>query len=338
MIFHAITRVKGIGEAMRYTHQIALAMLMAMPTVSTLADEPTADQRLGPGALSSHRQPELLNASGFVRFQLVGGRIVLDPVRYKKGSHQDTCDAFSESITVSSSSGLPSLFYVYNDSYQRVQMVAEYGQTLRIESVLHATGECAVLEQTRGEEICWQTRRDPAIASPVDRECRGATMLHIVGQDQAGFEVHLESLMTRMLRGRSVIQLTRQTQSYLREHPSRLSAITRSEVNRLIDQLGSPRIADRRQASIELTRLGLTAAPLLRVSLLRTDLDVEQLARIRKIMSLCPRADEDTPVSLACLLSTDRDHWQILAESMTMDQRLAADQHMRRCGLDELRR
>ncbi|QEG00906.1 hypothetical protein Mal15_49820 [Stieleria maiorica] len=332
---------------MRYPYLIALAMLMAMPTVSTPADEPTADQRLKaagspppcPKKRASRRQVAgVFSESGLARFRLRSGRLDVDPMRYRKGSQEHSAADFHESITVSSSSGVPSVYYRYADDYQRVQVVAEHGKSLRMESTIIATGEQAVLDQRETGEIEWNVRRDPNGESELDHRVSGPTLLHIVGQDEAGFQIHLDMLISRMLLGRSVIDLAHRTEAFLQQNASRLIIVSADEVNALIDQLRAAKSSQRRAATTALAGFGTSAIPYLTTALGRSDLDVEQRARIRMLISRGPRIDEDTPSSLACLLSTDRQHWQIMAKKMNRDQWIAANDHVRRCGLDALTR
>jgi hypothetical protein len=332
---------------MRYQYLIALAILMAMPTVSTLAEEPTADQRLRV-ADHSARPPEqgpvtsypigVFCEAGPVRFRLLSGRIEVDPMRYRKGSQTHDNDGFTESITVASSSGVPSVCYQFGDQYQRIHLIAEHGGDLRIESNLIATGERAILQQCKGGEIHWITCRDVTQPSNLDLHVSGPTLLHIVGQDESGFRIHIDGLISRMLRGRSLIDLTQRTGEFLQKHADQLTSVSSNRVNLLIDQLGSVKHSQRRGASIELTRLGTSVIPFLNAALRRNDLDVEQMARLRMLVSRCPRIDDDTPSSLACLLSTDRAHWAILSKRMNRSELIAANDHIRRCGLETLQR
>jgi hypothetical protein len=342
-----IDRVKRIGEAMRYPYLIALAILMAMPTVSTFAEEPTADQRLKPAGQSApkprkkpcRRQPPgVFSESGLIRFRLLSGRIQVDPMRYRKGTAEITNDDFNESITVSSSAGAPSVYYRFRDEYQRIQLVAENGKNLRIESVILATGEQAVLEQRDGGPIRWSTRRDPSVSSDLNQQVIGPTLLHIIGQDEAGFQIHVDALLSRMLLGRSLIELTKRTEIYLRKNSDQLSIVSSDQINELIDQMRSQKSSQRRAAAIKLTQFGTSAIPFLSAALERSDLDAEQRTRIKMLIARCPRVDEDTPSSLACLLSTDRSHWQIMAKRMNQTEWLAANDHIRRCGLERLTR
>lgn len=332
---------------MRYPYLIALAMLMAMPPVSTLADEPTADQRLraGPSPRNQARKKPnctkpsgVFAESGLIRFRLLSGRIEIDPSRYRKGAQEIDQESYRESITVSASRGVPSVYYTYKDDYQTIQLVAEYGRSLKIESTLAATGEQGTLEQTCDGKISWTVRRDPEKESLLDVQCEGPTLLHIVGQDESGFQIHMESLVSRMLLGRSVIELTRRTEQFLQRNTNRLSIVTADRVDALIEQLRSPSSATRRRAAKALAKYGTSITPFLTSALRRHDLDVEQVARIQSLIRRNPRIDEDTASSLAYLLSGDRAHWQIMARKMDQTEWIAANDHVRRCGLAELTR
>ncbi|MCO8122270.1 hypothetical protein NHH03_11010 [Stieleria sp. TO1_6] len=318
---------------MRYSYLIALATLMAMPTVSTFSQEPTADQRLRARPSSA-----IFSETGLIRFRLMSGRLEVDPMRYRKGTQEYSDGQFSETMTVASAAGIPSVHYTFRDDYQQIQLIAEHGKGLRIESRIHATGERAVLEQVEDGLVHWSTQRDPAVTSELDTHLSGPTLLHVIGQDQSGFQIHVEELSTRMLRGRSLIALTGRTETYLRTHVKRLAVVSADDVNQLIDQLKSPKIARRRAAVIKLCSLGSVALPHLSAALVHGDLDPEQTTRIKSILSRCPRMDEDTVTSLAYLLSTDRQHWQILSQRMDQSEWIAANAHIRKCGLDDLTR
>ena len=318
-----------------------------MPTESTHSVEPTEDQRLQPAGDSSpipnrkacrRPPPGVFSESGLIRFRLLAGRIQLDPMRYRKGTAEIDNEDFTESMTVSSTSGVPSVHYRFRDEYQKIQLVAEQGKSLRIESTILATGEQAILEQRRGADIRWNTRRDPMVASELDQQASGPTLLHIVGQDEAGFQIHVDSFLSRMLLGRSLIELTERTENYLRENSESLSIVSSDQINKLIDQLRSQKSSKRRAAACKLTQFGTSAIPFLSTALERNDLDAEQRTRIQTLIARCPRVDEDTPSSLACLLSTDRDLWQIMAQRMNQTEWLAANDHIRRCGLESLTR
>lgn len=309
---------------MRRTTLVACAWLATLSFANVSAEEPRNERGI-------------FESSGFAKFRLQSGRLMLDPIQYRKGSHQRRDDDRSESIVVSCVGGVPSLHYTSEDAYQRIQMVAEHGKSLRIESTLITTGEIGVLTQIVGEPIHWETRR--RVGSPeLDQEVDGKTLLHIVGQDESGFRVHLESLVTRMLRGRSLVQVTLQTHRYLCENVSDLPSVSIQEIESVIEDLKHPSVGRRRDASRKLAAWGSVATPLLAGALERDDLDAEQRARVTQLIQRSTRYEDDTVASLAFLLSTDRHHWTIVARRLDQQEWLAANHHIRRCGLPQLTR
>ena len=366
--------LKGIGASMRYVYLIALAGWLAVPPESSCSQEPTADQRLTRSGGSSHRpkSPNELNASSsepsapdsgstapdsestapvpkrlprglftetsLLHFRLIEGRLELDPVRYRKGKQEFTCPQFSESVSVSCSDGIPSAYYQYEDRYQQIRLSVEHGRRLRIESTLLATGERATLEQVTGQLIRWSTIRDPETSHlpEADSDVTGATLLHLIASDEAGFHIHLRALLQRMLLGRDVIEISHQTQKRLLVQSNQLKVVSQDEVEQLIDRLRARTLRERRAASIELTRMASVAVPHLRAALRRGDLDAEQRERIEAVLDVRSRIDEDTPASLACLLSADRRHWELIAKKLDHQQWLAINDHIRNCGLPAL--
>ncbi|MEO1525351.1 MAG: hypothetical protein AAFX06_07935 [Planctomycetota bacterium] len=305
---------------MRSITLVACALMVVTSSASTFAEESCRG---------------LFEDAGFARFRLQSGRLVLDPIQYRKGTQKRERDGRSETIVLSSAQGVPSLHYTSEDDYQRVQMLAEHGKSLRIESTILATGEVGVYTQVVGEPIVFRTQRGNA---QLNGEVQGKTLLHIVGQDEAGFQVHLESLLTRMLRGRSVLAITLQTHQYLSKNLTKLPAISINELESIIEELRHPEITHRRDASRKLAELGSLASPFLVSALRRDDLDSEQRARIEHVVRRSDRYDEDTVTSLAFLLSTDRHHWSIIAKRLDQQDWLAANHHIRRCGLPDLKR
>jgi len=150
--------------------------------------------------------------------------------------------------------------------------------------------------------------------------------------------LHLEGLLARMLRGRSLLVLARQTEAHLIRHRECLPAISRDRVGQMVTQLGDRKSSMRRAAMHQLAKLGSVVTPHLTAALERSDLDTEQKVRIETLLSRSKRCDADTPASLACLLSADRAHWQLMADRMDHSEWLAANEHVRRCGLDVLKR
>lgn len=346
---------------MRYLYLIAFASCMAMPTESSHASEPTADQRLSRRPLSASPQAALTGApapeqhgaipfdeglfvdSGLARFQMRGGRLRMDPVRYRKGNQDHRSERFQESLSVSCSNGVPSASFQYQDDFQKIQMSVQYGRCFRMQSTILATGETAALQQDQGQLIRWETRRSPSASNPLDRQANGWTLLHIIAADEPGFRLHFDHLLFRMFRGRSVFELTHRThqlmcQKLTCQNTSDLVVVTETNIDQLIQQLSARKSSARRDAALQLSRLGASAFPHLHAAVREKDLDAEQLTRIKKLLANESRVENDTPSSLACLLSADHHHWQLLASRLNQQEWLAAKNHIRNCKLQPLLR
>ena len=90
---------------MRSIALIACALFAWMPT-DAIAEDSDCDRGI-------------FEDSGFARFRLQSGRLILDPIQYRKGTHRRETDGRSESIVISSVRGVPSLHYTCEDAFQR---------------------------------------------------------------------------------------------------------------------------------------------------------------------------------------------------------------------------
>ncbi|MEL7338253.1 MAG: hypothetical protein AAFN70_18830, partial [Planctomycetota bacterium] len=135
-----------------------------------------------------------------------------------------------------------------------------------------------------------------------------------------------------------VLRMASRTEAHLRRHSESLTPVPAEQIARLIHKLGATKASARRSAQFELAEQGSVAIPLLLEALKRDSLDVEQRTRIEALVARTRRLDEDTPASLACRLSSDHAHWKIIASRMHSAELVAANRHLRRCGLPEIRR
>ncbi|MEO1617237.1 MAG: hypothetical protein AAFV88_15410 [Planctomycetota bacterium] len=332
---------------MRWNTLIAWIAIVIMPTVLSRATEPTDDQRPGRGGIRVSPHPrddgdfiesEFLGRSGWACFRLSGGRLELDPMRYRKGDRQGRGQGFEERISVSASKGVPSVCYQYRDAFQQIRVGAEHGRSIQIESTLLATGERGVLVQEAGQPIRWTVEQTPGSKHALDLRLQTETWIHLVGHDPAGFELHLERIVTAMLSGRSIRDLAHQTQEHLMLGLGTPQPLDQAAVQRLLEQLRSNRFSTRRKAMLELKDLGSPVIPLLRDRLRGKGLDAEQRSRISRIVNLSTQMRDDTPTSLASLLSLDQKHWTIVADRLNQHQWIAANKRLRQCGLPTLSR
>ncbi len=273
----------------------------------------------------------LFDSSGFVRFQLIQGRLLLDPPRHRQGSQSREEPGIYESITVTARRGLPSLHYICQSEYQHLTLSVQDASTLRIESLLKATGERALLIQPAFGPIEWQSSR-----GELSQKLTATTLLHLRHQDSVGFDEHLEPMIRRALRGRSLAELAHSTQQQMVRHtdsehalPNRTSI---KQVTSLIADLASPHRSLRVQAERELLVMGTVILPIVQ-SMNPIDFDVEQRHRIRRIIHQLRPISDDTPATLALMLVNDRQYWEGLSHMLPPEQLANVNSHLTLIGL-----
>ena len=123
---------------MRWYLQAAVVIGLSITDVASQAQGPPADQGLSTSR-STPQDAGYFAKSGVVRFQLVHGRLCLDPPRHRKGSQSQDRDGVYESITVTAIRGIPSLHYVCQTDQNEITLSVEDAQDIRIES-FHRSG------------------------------------------------------------------------------------------------------------------------------------------------------------------------------------------------------
>ena len=273
----------------------------------------------------------LFDSSGFVRFQLIQGRLLLDPPRHRQGSQSREEPGIYESITVTARRGLPSLHYICQSEYQHLTLSVQDASTVRIESLLKATGERALLIQPAFGPIEWQSSR-----GELSQKLTATTLLHLRHQDSIGFDQHLEPMIRRALRGRSLAELARSTLDQMVHHTNDTTSLTvrpsMTLVRTLVDELASPERSIRVAAERELLVMGTVILPLVQ-TINTIDFDAEQRLRIRRIVNRLRPMTDDTPATLALMLVNDRQYWDGLSRSLAPEQLANVNSHLNLTGL-----
>lgn len=314
---------------MRWLLLSAVVCGLSITDEASRAEGPPDAQRLSPSQ-STPQDAGFFATTGVVRFQIVQGRLCLDSPRHRKGSQSRDQDGVYESITVTAERGIPSLHYICQRPNQHLTLSVEKANHVRIESFCPETTERSVLDQPHRGPVQWSIQRGEA-----HEVHSGSTLLHLRQCDPAGFDKHHGDLVRRLLRGRSVRQISEATRDELVRQTEVAQTPDADSIRETIDELRSPRRAQRAEAQRKLLSWGTPIVPVIqRIS--RDDLDAEQRDRIRVILQRLRVPVNDTPASLALLLIIDREYWSLLAPQLTSDQLLAANDHLSRCGLEQL--
>ena len=301
----------------------------SMTDVASFAQRPPDDQRLS-SAYSSPDDAGFFASSGVVRFQLVQGRLCLDPPLHRKGSQKRDEGEYYESITVTAERGIPSLHYVCQTPDHHLTLSVQQAEATRIESWFPAISERSIIDQPAVGEIVWTSQR-----GDLEERLSGPTLLHLRQSAPENFDVHFGFLIRRLLRGQSLAMLTEQTRLQLIDQLRDGAAPGIAEIRESVDALGSRRRSTRTTAQRQLLAWGTPIVPILH-QMSSGDLDREQRERLIQVMRrLRPRID-DTPATLAKVLVNDASFWVSLGPGLSDEQLRLAGDHLRTLGIDPL--
>ncbi|TWU20199.1 hypothetical protein Pla52o_47140 [Novipirellula galeiformis] len=334
---------------MKWRMLLAVVLGLSVSYVATFAQSPPEAERLSLGRASP--QPDtFFSASGVVQFQLIQGRLGLNPPRHRKGAQQRSGEDGYERIIVTAVRGIPSLHYVSHRSHsappvfsqspaqraatlpsgQHLTLSVQEASDVKIDSEWLSTGERCVLHQPEFGMIRWEITRGADTQT-----YRGTTLFHLRLQDPLVFDLHYGNLISRVLRGESLAELSDQIHASVLSDQFKLPQIGLDDVARCAEQLRSPRQGVRMSAQRQLLSWGTPVIPMLQ-QVLATDFDLEQQTRvIETLRMLRPRVD-DTPRSLAMLMVNDREFWSLAKARLSEHQWIAVKQHLQQVGLPVL--
>ncbi len=329
---------------MKWRLLLAVILGLSVSHVATFAQRPPDAERLS----TSRASPELdafFSSSGVVRFQLIQGRLGLNPLLHRKGAQQRQTDDAFESITVTADRGIPSLHYVLKQSMTRsslslsslsknpahhITLSVDDATEVKIESEFTHTAERSVLQQPEFGTIQWQVTR-----GDLQESYTGTTLFHVRLQNPSVFDLHYADLTSRVLRGKSIGELSDQIQAAILSGRTNLPEVTLDQVAKCVEQLRSPRHGVRMSAQQQLLNWGTPIIPMLQ-QMFATDLDFEQRVRMIKTIQLLRPRVEDTPRSLAMLVVNDREFWSLTQSRLNQYEWIAVNQHLQQVGLSEL--
>tara|TARA_R110002073_G_scaffold38537_15_gene110484 strand:+ start:1643 stop:2713 length:1071 start_codon:yes stop_codon:yes gene_type:complete len=345
---------------MKWRSLLAVVLGLSVSHVATFAQRPLDAERLSTSRASPERDA-FFSSSGVVRFQLIQGRLGLNPMLHRNGAQQRQDDEVFESITVTAQRGIPSLHYVLQQpmvrplpSYsqtpqssfsnsdlskshlsesplQHITLSVDNATEVKIESELKHTGERSVLNQPAFGMIRWEIQRGDQLDSYT-----GSTLFHVRLQNPEVFDLHYADLTSRVLRGNSIAELSDQIHVAVLAHHDGLPAIPLSEVVCCVEQLRSPRQSVRISAQQQLLRWGTPIIPMVQ-RMMATDLELEQRARLGETMRMLRPRVEDTPRSLAMLMVNDPLFWELEKPHLTQSEWGLVNQHLQQMGVIESR-
>lgn len=320
---------EGEGSGMRWCFLLAVISL-SITDVESFAQGQPADERLSSTRAGSE-DPTFFMTTGMVRFQFIQGRLCLNCPQHRKGTQSRDEPGVSESITVTSEGGVPSLHYLLQTTEQQLTLNVQHAGNVRMESRFLKSTQRAIVEQPVFGMIRW------SLSDSGHTETRsGATLLHLREHDPDAFDLHFGPLIACLLRGRSLIMLMDETSLAMVEQARRGGTPSVAEIKDMVESLSAPTVVQRSYAHRRLLKWGTPVIPVLH-TLWNDDLNVEQRARIRDIRNSLRTFVDDTPASLAKLLVNDRSYWELTAHRFNEGQVMLANRHLEQFGVAPLR-
>jgi signal transduction histidine kinase len=277
--------------------------------------------------------PSLLRQSTSASFHLVLGRLQLDPVRYRKGSQSlrhlaatngtttnaNTADT-SETMTVSSARGIPSMHYDMSGPLARVTIDAQGQGIWRVETrrVLSQGVRRVLVEQTPGQPLrmAFVTSKPGAAAKPSVIE--GATWLHLREAERELFDEDLEPILRELLAPYHFREMAEAAQRAALSQ-AEMMVVQDEAVDGWIEDLRSPFRSVRMDAERKLVSMGISLLPRL-ATLDVSTLDAEQTTRLNQIRERLTPLIEDDAARLAVLIRDDMEYWRLAARRLDDSQ------------------
>jgi hypothetical protein len=297
------------------------------------AEKPSSDP---PEAANEYLPtPTLLRQNSAASFHLVLGRLQLDPVRYRKGSfsltHSESPSSaaanskpalVTESMTVNSDRGRPSMQYVMTRPDARVAIDADTAGNWRIrtERRQHGRERKLLVEQLAGKQLQMHCSLGSQNGSDAEAyTVQGSTLMHLREADRAMFIEDIEPILNELLHPYCIQDLAdRAHELSLHEPPAHSTderLVDDASIRTWIHELRSPSRIRRTEAERKLLAVGISLLPRL-ATIDPSTLDSEQRQRLSEIQSRLTPLAEDDAVRLAVLLRDDREYWQLAASRL----------------------
>lgn len=311
---------------------IAIVAVFFSQPITAHADEPNRSGGPGPPIDLPNGSSGLIQQTGIVHFQMILGRLELDPPRHRKGTkslRQTEPFELQERITVSSERGIPSLHYSWETDHHRVIVNVSDALNLHLHSQRPDLRTQIALVQPASGPIVVKLQSDTgelleSIAVP--------SLYHLQASHPEIFSQHLERLLPYLLPGPSIRQLRFEAETRLLTVTPNRPIPTYSSVQACIEQLSDSRRATRAAAEAELCAFGL---PVLRhIDRFPAELlETEQRARLQRVRQHLQPRSSDTPARLASWLSSDHRYWNLATANFSHEEWLVADRFVHKtCG------
>jgi len=300
---------------------------LSIATGRLLSQETPVDE----GSDSPAPPPELiLRDSHAAHFQLILGRIELDPVRYRKGTisrksgQSDSQHETIETLTIDATRGVPRLHYTRQSHNQRITLDVNERGRLSIESQIASDRLLVVQDHQRPISI--QHLRDTKTESQeVD------SWIHLYVSDPATYVKHLQPLLDDLIHGTALHALAEAAHLQSLASLSSASIISDATVQQYVEMLGSTQRTARIEAQRQLYQCGISLLPRLR-QIDRQRLDAEQQYRLQQVIEQLTPHGEDCQSRIATMIRDDWKYWLAASNRLTPADRVLISARMSDLG------
>lgn len=271
--------------------------------------------------------PNLVSRSGWVRLQLVLGRIEvahLNSSQTRSTMEGEPGGECLEKLLISSDMEVPGVRYECVTHQYRLTTTIIGGDQVEIHRQPHANSQDAEVQflQRPGQPLLLCVGSGSS-----QRRYRAASLWHLILAQGDDFATHLAPLLEAMQPSWRFDELAEQVQSELMRQAESSSFTTHRQVRKLIVELDDDSFSRRREVDQKLRQLGVTALP----SLSRLDpsqLSREQRARVTRIRRDLTVKEADTPERVSAWLVEDETIWLTLLDHEELSMRRQATQHL----------
>jgi hypothetical protein len=316
---------------MRWSPLLSVAIGLSIAAGRLLAEETAVDRRPD---TPDPRPPSLLRDTTAVHFQLILGRLQLDPVCYRKGSHNRQLalpdnTTRTESFAVDARRGMPTLHYFSQGPHRILKIDADDRGRVQLESC-DRDGSRVIVNQQIGRPI--SIRR---ISGERTEEQSAATWIHFYVAAPELYRDHFEPLLDDLLHPVRLCELAEQAHTRSIAEIVRSSSLDAADwsssglaqfrvddptLQQWVASLGSSSRAERIDAERRLHEQGISLLPRLQ-QVDQRSLDAEQLDRLsRLIRQLTPRS-EDNEARLASFIRDDSMYWAAADKRLSESER-----------------
>lgn len=260
-----------------------------------------------------------------VHFQLVLGRLELDPPRHRKVSKAEERfkpTPLKESFTVTAARGIPSLHYTRRTPTWEVILDVVDANRVQVLSELLETHEHLSLTQPAHGPLKIRLR-----SAGTEETFSSPSWLHLQSTHPELFDRHLTPLLACLLPDVSLQRLRDKTTVHLLRLAGDAIPPGNDRLVDLIEQLDSSSRRDRQEAYAKLLAYGVSIIPFLD-GLPKRELQQEQRLRIDALRRQLRPQQPDNAARVAQWLVTDREYWNAIAADLSREQKIVANRHL----------